>query len=124
MKLEECGHVFESTGLEKWFEKTPDNDEIVQQTCPQCKTDVVRTQRFMDLIKPVIKNVNEVKELFIGKQNEIHEQREQLMEKLRKNKFIETKEYNFTGYKKGKHNLNATTNILNSNLLQLIAISL
>ena len=105
MRLEECGHVFESSGLEQWFALAQDNGEIVQKTCPQCKTSVVKTQRFMDLIKPVMKTIDDVKRLFFGKQKEIHMQREQLKKKLREKTFLESETYTngIEGYKKGKY---------------------
>lgn len=106
VKLEECGHVFESSGLEQWFESTPDTGEITQKTCPQCKSDVVRTQRFMDLIKPVMKNIIEVKQILFGKQEELHKQRQQLQSKLKEHNFLEDPQYaKFTGYSRDSDEL-------------------
>uniref|UniRef100_A0A914PHN3 Uncharacterized protein n=1 Tax=Panagrolaimus davidi TaxID=227884 RepID=A0A914PHN3_9BILA len=57
VQLKDCGHIFEVTGLDEWIEsslpkpnKKNDSIEIVQIKCPQCKTSIRRSKRYISIL--------------------------------------------------------------------------
>jgi len=80
--LEDCKHVLEATGLEQWMAQT--EGEIKLKDCPKCRTPIVKTQRFMNMVKQVYQDVQRVKSHVFGNMREIEACRGELREKLYK----------------------------------------
>ena len=78
--LEDCKHVLEATGLEQWMAQT--DGEIKLKDCPKCKTPIAKTQRFMNMVKKVYQDVQDVKKRVFGNKREIEASRGELMAKL------------------------------------------
>jgi hypothetical protein len=78
--LEDCKHVLEATGLEQWVAQT--DNEIKPKVCPQCKTPIVTTQRFMNIIKQMYQRVCQVKSRVFGNIRAIEASRDDLRTKL------------------------------------------
>ncbi|PSN32629.1 hypothetical protein C0J52_22378 [Blattella germanica] len=57
--LEDCKHVFESTALEHWMSQS--DDEIKLKCCPRCNTQITKTQRYMNIVKEVYRDICNVK---------------------------------------------------------------
>lgn len=75
--LEDCKHIIESQALERWIALT--NKEIAMKLCPLCKTPILKTQRFMNQVKIVLKDISIIKKKQYG---------EQIIIKSKKNKTI------------------------------------
>ena len=78
--MEDCKHVLEATGLEQWMAQT--EGEIKLKDCPKCKTPIAKTQRFMNMVKQVYKDVQRVKKRVFGNTKEIEACRVELRKKL------------------------------------------
>jgi len=53
--LEDCEHCIESEALTKWMNQN--DDEICLKQCPLCKIPILRTQRFMNQVKVILKDI-------------------------------------------------------------------
>ena len=54
IKLEECGHLIEVTGLDKWIEDSSNVEgEIKFPLCPKCKTSIRTSLRYCDQVKKI-----------------------------------------------------------------------
>ena len=71
--MEDCKHVLEATGLEHWMAET--DAEIKLKDCPKCRTPIVKTQRFMNMVKQVYQDVQWVKKRVFGNMREIEASR-------------------------------------------------
>ena len=80
--MEDCKHVVEATGLEQWMSQT--DGEIKLKDCPKCKTPIAKTQRFMNMVKKVYQDVQQVKKRVFGNMREIEGNRDELRRKLYK----------------------------------------
>ncbi|KAK4872848.1 hypothetical protein RN001_014877 [Aquatica leii] len=82
--LDECKHVFESTGMEKWLqgEEQGDQEKIASKCCPRCKTVLTSTQRYSDHIKKALLNVMKVKEKYYGSTADNERWRTELFNKI------------------------------------------
>jgi hypothetical protein len=78
--LEDCKHVLEATGLEQWMAQT--DGEIKLKDCPKCKTSIAKTQRFMNMVKKVYRDVQHVKNRVLGNMREIEASRDELRTRL------------------------------------------
>ncbi|VVC38589.1 Zinc finger, RING-type [Cinara cedri] len=58
--LEDCGHSVESEALEQWMNQN--DKEIVLKQCPLCRTPILKTLRFMNRVKVILKDIAEIKE--------------------------------------------------------------
>ena len=63
IELEDCGHVFEVEGLDRWIEtETEEENKVVQmKACPKCKTPIRRSLRYGNAIKQTLKDMEEIK---------------------------------------------------------------
>lgn len=86
--MEDCKHTFESSGLEYWLNMQQDGEEIFSKVCPSCKTPIVTSQRFMNLIKTTYKDVQKVKSQCYGKHAVIKKQRLQSLRKLQQTELV------------------------------------
>jgi hypothetical protein len=78
--LNDCGHIFESTGMEQWLHR--DEEEIGFKLCPKCKTAIKTTQRYSDCIKQALADVAFVKTNVHGTKKENDDKRVHLEQKL------------------------------------------
>ncbi|XP_044270386.1 NFX1-type zinc finger-containing protein 1-like [Tribolium madens] len=79
--LEDCGHIFENTGLEMWL-KQDDGEVIRFKECPRCKTAIKITPRFSDYVKKAKADVAKVKKNLHGTERELSKKRQELVGKL------------------------------------------
>lgn len=86
--LEDCGHFFESCGLEMHLgimhQSTDQDREIVMLTCPQCKTPVMNTLRFMNKTRSVMKDIAQVKKKQNGMRRTIVQMKMDVIQRLKK----------------------------------------
>ncbi|KAK4872927.1 hypothetical protein RN001_014956 [Aquatica leii] len=81
--LNECGHVFESTGIDTWLEgDEEDQGKIAPKCCPRCKTILTSTQRYSDHIKKSLLSLSKVKEKYFGTQSDNDRRRVELLDKI------------------------------------------
>ncbi|XP_008190958.1 NFX1-type zinc finger-containing protein 1 isoform X1 [Tribolium castaneum] len=81
--LEDCGHIFENTGLETWLGQ--DDGEVIKfKECPRCKTAIKTTARFSDYVKKAKADVAKVKKNLHGTENELNMKRQELARLLLK----------------------------------------
>jgi len=64
--LEDCGHIFEVTGLDRWMDQKESGTdskavEIQFKFCPKCKTSIRRSLRYGNIIKQTLYDMEEVK---------------------------------------------------------------
>uniref|UniRef100_A0A8D8YH08 NFX1-type zinc finger-containing protein 1 n=1 Tax=Cacopsylla melanoneura TaxID=428564 RepID=A0A8D8YH08_9HEMI len=85
--LEDCQHFFESTGLETHLrihnQNTEQDKEIVMIACPQCKTPIVNTLRFMNMTRLVMKDIAVVKKKQNGMKRTIMQMKHDVTERLK-----------------------------------------
>ena len=78
--MEDCKHVLEATGLEQWMAQT--EGEIKLKDCPKCRTPIAKTQRFMNMVKQMYQDVQQVKKRVFGNMRDIEACRDELRKKL------------------------------------------
>ncbi|XP_071505626.1 NFX1-type zinc finger-containing protein 1-like [Diadema antillarum] len=82
VELEDCGHVIEVKGLDKWMTQASDTAgdavSIQLKGCPRCKTPVRRNLRYGNAIKQALNDVEAVKRKTFGDKQHIEFTREQL----------------------------------------------
>lgn len=85
--LEDCEHVIESEGLEQWMNQN--SEEITLKQCPLCKTPILKTQRFMNQVKLILKDISVIKIKQFGELSVITGHKEKVMNSLKSlnNKF-------------------------------------
>ena len=71
IQLEECGHIFEVSGLDHWMDQQDNSTdskavEIQFKCCPICKTNVRRSLRYGNIIKQTLVDIEEVKKQISG----------------------------------------------------------
>jgi hypothetical protein len=64
--LEDCGHTFEVSGLDKWIGAGLDQNGILVRRCPKCKTVVGKSRRYGKVLKGCMKDVMTVKKKIFG----------------------------------------------------------
>lgn len=69
VKLVDCSHVVEVEGLDRWMEEKPDG-QISVPSCPQCKTPIVNTLRYSNVVKRTRLMVEAVKKKLFGDNRE------------------------------------------------------
>lgn len=79
--MEDCGHIIESRGLEQWINQN--NEEIMLKQCPLCKTPILRTQRFMNQVKLILKDILTIKNKQYGELSVITSHKEKVMNSLK-----------------------------------------
>ncbi|NXP55776.1 ZNFX1 protein, partial [Heliornis fulica] len=69
VQLEDCGHVFESQGLDLYMDE--DDDVIKLKVCPMCQTPIRRNLRYGTIVKRWLDEIEKVKEKIQGSAKEI-----------------------------------------------------
>ncbi len=59
IELEDCGHVFEYTGLDNWMNQ--ESSEIQFKFCPKCKISIRKSVRYGNHIKKVLIDIDAIK---------------------------------------------------------------
>lgn len=70
IELEDCGHIFESSGLDEWMSRDIEG-EIQLKVCPKCKTPIRRNLRYGEIINKVLMDIDQIKKKMIGEKPEI-----------------------------------------------------
>ncbi|XP_028391771.1 NFX1-type zinc finger-containing protein 1-like isoform X2 [Dendronephthya gigantea] len=62
VELLDCGHVFEVENLDKWMAREEDDVTNIQlKSCPKCKTPIRKSFRYGNVIKKVLRDIEEIK---------------------------------------------------------------
>lgn len=64
--LEDCGHVIESTALDRYMKISQENCEIFTKVCPVCGVGIVATSRFKNIVKKTSEHILAVKKTVFG----------------------------------------------------------
>lgn len=80
VQLEDCGHVFESQGLDHYMDE--DDDVIKLKVCPMCQTPIRRNLRYGTIVKRRLDEIEKVKEKIQGPAREIESSRQRLQAAL------------------------------------------
>lgn len=82
--LEDCGHVFEVSGLTQWMKLGNDKSgEIQMKCCPRCKTVIRRNLRFSSIVKACLGDVAKVKLVTFGEQKKIERNKKKLLKRMK-----------------------------------------
>ncbi|NXO35213.1 ZNFX1 protein, partial [Locustella ochotensis] len=76
VQLEDCGHVFESQGLDHYMDE--DDDVVKLKVCPQCQTPIRKNLRYGTSVKRQVEEIERVKEKIQGPAQEIQSNRHRL----------------------------------------------
>ncbi|NWW85140.1 ZNFX1 protein, partial [Rhynochetos jubatus] len=76
VQLEDCGHVFESQGLDHYMDE--DDDVIKLKVCPICQTPVRKNLRYGTIVKRRLDEIEKVKKKIQGPAQEIESSRQRL----------------------------------------------
>ncbi|XP_065610473.1 NFX1-type zinc finger-containing protein 1 [Cyrtonyx montezumae] len=80
VQLEDCGHIFESQGLDRYMDE--DDDVIKLKVCPICQTPVRKSLRYGTTVKRHLVEIEKVKEKIQGPAQEIELSRQRLQAAL------------------------------------------
>ncbi|XP_064586204.1 NFX1-type zinc finger-containing protein 1 isoform X1 [Zonotrichia leucophrys gambelii] len=86
VQLEDCGHVFESKGLDHYMDE--DDDVIKLKVCPQCQTPIRKNLRYGSSVKRQVEEIERVKQKIQGPAEEIESNRQRLQAALVQNLFL------------------------------------
>lgn len=87
--LEDCGHCIEVTAMDHWMKMNA--NQIGMKSCPRCKTTIWRCQRYGNIIRQCLKDVQEVKMKIFGKIGNLRDTMLKLYQKLVVERFIKDK---------------------------------
>ncbi|XP_068006238.1 NFX1-type zinc finger-containing protein 1 isoform X1 [Melanerpes formicivorus] len=76
VQLEDCGHVFESQGLDHYMDE--DDDVVKLKVCPMCQTPIRKNLRYGTTVKRRLDEIEKVKEKIQGPAQEIEANRQRL----------------------------------------------
>lgn len=87
VELEDCGHIFEVTGLDRYidnFGKGDQDDAAIKLIeCPRCKTLIRRNLRYGNEVKKTVLDIENVKRRIIGDRQKIQRMRYDIPEEIR-----------------------------------------
>ncbi|GAB0197302.1 NFX1-type zinc finger-containing protein 1 [Grus japonensis] len=86
-RLEDCGHVFESQGLDHYMDE--DDDVIKLKVCPICQTPIRKNLRYGTIVKRWLDEIEKVKEKIQGPAQEIESNRKRLQVALVRNTVLQ-----------------------------------
>ncbi|XP_054701392.1 NFX1-type zinc finger-containing protein 1 isoform X2 [Grus americana] len=87
VQLEDCGHVFESQGLDHYMDE--DDDVIKLKVCPICQTPIRKNLRYGTIVKRWLDEIEKVKEKIQGPAQEIESNRKRLQVALVRNTVLQ-----------------------------------
>ncbi|NWV70453.1 ZNFX1 protein, partial [Malurus elegans] len=80
VQLEDCGHVFESQGLDHYMDE--DDDAIKLKVCPMCQTPIRKNLRYGTSVKRRVEEIERVKQKIQGPAQETESSRKRLQAAL------------------------------------------
>ncbi|NXO96119.1 ZNFX1 protein, partial [Certhia brachydactyla] len=83
VQLEDCGHVFESQGLDHYMDE--DDDVVKLKVCPLCQTPIRKNLRYGSSVKRQVGEIERVKQKIQGPAQEIQSNRQRLKAALMRN---------------------------------------
>ncbi|NXU63101.1 ZNFX1 protein, partial [Horornis vulcanius] len=83
VQLEDCGHVFESQGLDHYMDE--DDDVVKLKVCPLCQTPIRKNLRYGTSVKRQVEEIERVKKKIQGPAQEIESKRQRLRAALAQN---------------------------------------
>ncbi|NXQ64815.1 ZNFX1 protein, partial [Anthoscopus minutus] len=83
VQLEDCGHVFESQGLDHYMDE--DDDVVKLKVCPLCQTPIRKNLRYGTSVKRQVEEIERVKQKIQGPAQEIQSNRRRLQAALAQN---------------------------------------
>ncbi|NWW30854.1 ZNFX1 protein, partial [Panurus biarmicus] len=83
VQLEDCGHVFESQGLDHYMDE--DDDVVKLKVCPLCQTPIRKNLRYGTSVKRQVEEIERVKQKIQGPAQEIESNRQRLQAALVQN---------------------------------------
>ncbi|NWY73157.1 ZNFX1 protein, partial [Erithacus rubecula] len=83
VQLEDCGHVFESQGLDHYMDE--DGDAVKLKVCPLCQTPIRKNLRYGSSVKRQVEEIERVKQKIQGPAQEIESNRQRLQAALEQN---------------------------------------
>ncbi|NWU70241.1 ZNFX1 protein, partial [Pterocles burchelli] len=87
VQLEDCGHVFESQGLDHYMDE--DDDVIKLKVCPICQIPIRKNLRYGTIVKRRLDEIEKVKEKIQGPAQEIESSRQRLQAALTGNAVLQ-----------------------------------
>ncbi|NXU72969.1 ZNFX1 protein, partial [Oreotrochilus melanogaster] len=87
VQLEDCGHIFESQGLDHYMDD--DSDIIKLKVCPICQTPIRKNLRYGTIVKRRLDEIEKVKEKIQGPAQEIESSRQRLQAALTGNAVLQ-----------------------------------
>ncbi|NWV10824.1 ZNFX1 protein, partial [Ptilonorhynchus violaceus] len=88
VQLEDCGHVFESQGLDHYMDQ--DDDVIKLKVCPMCQTPIRKNLRYGTSVKRQVEEIEQVKKKIQGPAQEIESNRQRLQTALEGNSVLKS----------------------------------
>ncbi|RLV98769.1 hypothetical protein DV515_00010407 [Chloebia gouldiae] len=86
VQLEDCGHVFESQGLDHYMDE--DDDVVKLKVCPLCQTPIRKNLRYGSSVKRQVEEIERVKQKIQGPAEEIESNRRRLQAALARDVFL------------------------------------
>ncbi|NXS00806.1 ZNFX1 protein, partial [Oxylabes madagascariensis] len=83
VQLEDCGHVFESQGLDHYMDE--DDGVVKLKVCPSCQTPIRKNLRYGTSVKRQVEEIERVKQKIQGPAQEIESNRQRLQAALAQN---------------------------------------
>ncbi|XP_046846173.1 NFX1-type zinc finger-containing protein 1-like [Xenia sp. Carnegie-2017] len=68
IKLSECDHIFEQTGMDKYMDGQV-NNEIKPKVCPLCRIPIMKSLRYGNILKTIQNDIDVVKKEILGNRN-------------------------------------------------------
>ncbi|KAH3813306.1 NFX1-type zinc finger-containing protein 1-like [Dreissena polymorpha] len=66
VKLDDCGHVLESTGLDYYMNMKDETGELCFKCCPKCKTPIRKCVRYGNIVNKQLRDIEQVKIATLG----------------------------------------------------------
>ncbi|NXM69663.1 ZNFX1 protein, partial [Serilophus lunatus] len=88
VELEDCGHVFESQGLDHYMDE--DDDVVKLKVCPMCQTPIRKNLRYGTSVKRRVDEIEQVKQKIQGPAQKIESSRHRLQAALQRNIVLKT----------------------------------
>ncbi|XP_051489082.1 NFX1-type zinc finger-containing protein 1 isoform X2 [Apus apus] len=87
VQLEDCGHIFESQGLDHYMDE--DDDVIKLKVCPMCQTPIRKNLRYGTIVKRRLDEIEKVKEKIQGPAQQVESSRQRLQAALSGNAVLQ-----------------------------------
>ncbi|NXD26029.1 ZNFX1 protein, partial [Spelaeornis formosus] len=91
VQLEDCGHVFESQGLDHYMDE--DDGVVKLKVCPLCQTPIRKNLRYGSSVKRQVEEIEQVKQKIQGPAQEIESNRQRLWAALTQNVVLKSSLY-------------------------------